>query len=72
MDPIVNMILTAEVEYGQVESILSPRSDGVRSVLESRGRKDLADITQESDSDILHVTCNGREWTWGGFDLRYV
>jgi hypothetical protein len=72
MDSIVNMILAAEIDYGQVESILSPRCDSLRSMLVSRGRNDLADITHESDGDMLHVTCNGRIWTWGGFDLRYV
>lgn len=72
MDSIVSMILFAEVNYGHVDLILSPRSDAVRSMLESQGKKDLADLVQESYNDLLHVTCDGRVWSWGGFDLRYV
>jgi hypothetical protein len=64
--------MTAESEYGLIESIRSPISDKVKESLEADGRNDLANITQESEDERLHVVCSGREWLWSGFDLRYM
>jgi len=72
MKSIVSCIKAAESEYGSIESIKSPISLKVKELLEAEGRSDLALIIQESEDEKLHVVCSGREWLWGGFDLRYT